>query len=79
MTGDVDERASLNSFRFIAVNAAQFIVGGFTLPLVAKFAGGHDRAHGWQMTMAIWARVVSRSVPDHFLHHQGTHQAASTR
>jgi len=34
MTGDVNERAKLNSFRFIAVNVAQFIVGGFTLPLV---------------------------------------------
>jgi glycoside/pentoside/hexuronide:cation symporter, GPH family len=55
MTGDEDQRARLNSFRFIAVNAAQFIVGGFTLPLVAKLAIGHDRQHGWQMTMAIWA------------------------
>jgi len=55
MTGDVNERAKLNSFRFIAVNAAQFIVGGLTLPLVAKFAVGHDRQHGWQMTMALWA------------------------
>jgi Na+/melibiose symporter-like transporter len=79
MTADLDERARLNSFRFIAVNVAQFIVGGFTLPLVAKFAAGSDavyrnfpwlceklpsvaqffaggdRAHGWQMTMTIWA------------------------
>jgi Na+/melibiose symporter-like transporter len=55
MTGDINERAKLNSFRFIAVNAAQFIVGGFTLPLVAKFAAGSDRQHGWQMTMMIWA------------------------
>jgi len=57
MTGDINERAKLNSFRFMAVNAAQFIVGGFTLPLVAKFANGHDRQHGWQMTMMIWAGV----------------------
>ncbi len=55
ITGDLNERARLNSFRFISVNVAQFIVGGFTLPLVAKFAMGHDRKHGWQMTMAIWA------------------------
>ena len=55
MTGDLNERARLNSFRFVAVNIAQFIVGGFTLPLVAKFAVGHDRQHGWQMTMTIWA------------------------
>lgn len=57
MTGDINERAKLNSFRFIAVNAAQFIVGGFTLPLVAKFAAGHDRQHGWQMTMILWATL----------------------
>jgi Na+/melibiose symporter-like transporter len=64
MTGDVNERASLNSYRFVAVNAAQFIVGGFTLPLVAKFATKHagsgavtvvDKQYGWQMTMVIWA------------------------
>ena len=71
MTGDVNERAKLNSFRFIAVNAAQFIVGGFTLPLVAKFAMDHhvrlfpqdlekrllpvDKQYGWQMTMTLWA------------------------
>jgi len=57
MTGDLDERARLNSYRFIAVNVAQFIVGGFTLPLVAKFAEGHDLAYGWRMTMTIWAVV----------------------
>jgi len=64
MTGDVNERAKLNSFRFIAVNAAQFIVGGFTLPLVAKLARHHagggaiglvDRQYGWRWTMTIWA------------------------
>jgi glycoside/pentoside/hexuronide:cation symporter, GPH family len=56
MTGDIDERARLNSFRFVSVNIAQFVVGGFTLPLVAKFAGaGHDRQRGWQITMGIWA------------------------
>ena len=38
ITADLDERARLNSFRFIAVNIAQFIVGGFTLPLVALCA-----------------------------------------
>ena len=57
MTGDLDERSRLNSYRFIAVNVAQFIVGGFTLPLVAKFAEGHDLAYGWRMTMTIWAAV----------------------
>jgi glycoside/pentoside/hexuronide:cation symporter, GPH family len=60
MTGDVDERARLNSYRFVAVNLAQLAVGGFTLPLVAKFAslygeGDTARATGWQITMGIWA------------------------
>ncbi|HEY8880222.1 MAG TPA: MFS transporter, partial [Roseateles sp.] len=33
MTGDLNERTKLNSYRFVSVNVAQFIVGGFTLPL----------------------------------------------
>jgi Na+/melibiose symporter-like transporter len=62
MTGDVQERATLNSYRFVAVNLAQLVVGGFTLPLVAKFAaqygeGSTARATGWQITMGIWAVV----------------------
>jgi Na+/melibiose symporter-like transporter len=57
ITADLHERTRLNSYRFIAVNIAQFIVGGFTLPLVAKFSEGHDRQHGWQITMTIWAVV----------------------
>ncbi len=56
MTADINERAKLNSFRFIAVNAAQFIVGAFTLTLVAKFAGAeNNRQIGWTTTMSIWA------------------------
>jgi glycoside/pentoside/hexuronide:cation symporter, GPH family len=57
MTGDVHERTKLNSYRFVAVNIAQFVVGGFTLPLVAKFAVGHDRQYGWRMTMTLWAAL----------------------
>ena len=55
MTADLNERTKLNSYRFVSVNIAQFIVGGLTLPLVSKFAQGHDRQHGWQMTMTLWA------------------------
>jgi Na+/melibiose symporter-like transporter len=56
MTGDVHERTKLNSFRFVAVNIAQFVVGGFTLVLVAKFSGPeHDKARGWAVTMGLWA------------------------
>lgn len=57
MTSDLNERTKLNSYRFVAVNIAQFIVGGLTLPLVAKFAHGHDKQYGWQITMSIWAAV----------------------
>jgi Na+/melibiose symporter-like transporter len=56
MTGDVNERTSLSSYRFVAAMIAQLIVGGFTLPLVAKFGHG-DNARGWQMTMGLWATV----------------------
>src|SRR4029079_15926193 len=60
MTGDVQERANLNSYRFVAVNLAQLAVAGFTLPLVARFAalygeGETARATGWQITLGIWA------------------------
>ncbi len=60
MTGDAYERTSLNAYRFVAVNLAQLVVAGFTLPLVAKFAtaygeGTAARATGWQITMGIWA------------------------
>ena len=63
MTGDVNERAKLNSFRFISVNAAQFIVGGLTLPLVAKFAVGSDRQHGWQAALAGHVRGCAHARP----------------
>ena len=56
MTGDVNERTNLSSFRFVAAMIAQLIVGGFTLPLVAKFGQGNN-AKGWQMTMGLWALV----------------------
>jgi GPH family glycoside/pentoside/hexuronide:cation symporter len=62
MTGDIQERTRLNSFRFVAVNLAQLVVAGLTLTLVAKFAklygtGDTARATGWQITMSIWAVI----------------------
>src|SRR5579871_6125977 len=56
MTGDVNERTSLSSFRFVSAMIAQLIVGGFTLALVAKFGHGNN-AKGWQMTMGLWAVI----------------------
>jgi Na+/melibiose symporter-like transporter len=57
MSGDVNERAKLNTVRFVAVNLAQFAVGGLTLPLVAKFSATYGVQRGWQITMTIWAIV----------------------
>lgn len=62
MTSDERERTSLNAYRFVAVNLAQLVVTGFTLPLVAKFAeaygeGETARATGWEITIGIWAVV----------------------
>jgi len=56
MTGDVNERTALSSYRFFAAMFAQLIVGGFTLSLVTKFGHG-DNARGWQMTIGLWAVV----------------------
>lgn len=56
MTGDVNERTTLSSYRFVSAMIAQLIVGGFTLPLVAKFGQG-DNARGWQMTIGLWAVI----------------------
>jgi GPH family glycoside/pentoside/hexuronide:cation symporter len=57
MTADITERTKLNAVRFITVYVAQFVVGGFTLPLVAKFSADYGVQRGWQITMAIWAVV----------------------
>ena len=62
MTGDPNERTSLNAYRFIAVNLAQLVVTGFTLPLVSKFAAEYGEgtgalATGWELTMGLWAVV----------------------
>lgn len=56
MTGDVNERTTLSSYRFVAAMIAQLVVGAFTLSLVDKFGHG-DNARGWQMTMGLWAII----------------------
>jgi GPH family glycoside/pentoside/hexuronide:cation symporter len=54
MTGNINERTSLSSYRFVSAMIAQLMVGGFTLPLVSKFGQGNN-AKGWQMTITLWA------------------------
>jgi Na+/melibiose symporter-like transporter len=56
MTGDVNERTTLSSYRFVAAMLAQLVVGTFTLSLVDKFGQG-DKTRGWQMTIGLWAII----------------------
>jgi Na+/melibiose symporter-like transporter len=64
MTGDINERAKLNSYRFVAVNVAQFIVGGFTLPLVAKFALAHAKKLDASATVTGLVDKYDTKLPD---------------
>lgn len=57
MTGDVNERTSLSTYRFVAAMVAGLVVQGFTWPLVAKLGNGDD-ARGWSLTIAIFAGVA---------------------
>jgi GPH family glycoside/pentoside/hexuronide:cation symporter len=54
MTGDVNERTSLSSYRFFLAMAAAFVVQGLTLPMVAKLGEG-NAAKGWQLTIGVFA------------------------
>jgi len=54
MTDDTYERAGLNTYRFIAGFAGQFIVTGLALTL-AEFFGGGDKAQGFQYTLFLFA------------------------
>lgn len=54
MTGDIKERTSISSIRFVTATIATFIVQGLTLPLVNKFGQG-DAAKGWNITIMLFA------------------------
>ncbi len=56
MTGDIRERTSITSIRFVGSTIAQFVVQGLTLPLVSKF-GGQDEARGWFYTISLYAGI----------------------
>jgi Na+/melibiose symporter-like transporter len=62
MSGDIKERTSITSIRFVASTVAQFVVQGLTLPLVNKFgtdSSGHfDNQHGWLCTVGLFAAVA---------------------
>ena len=54
ITGDVNERTSLSSYRFFFAMSASFLVQGLMLPLVGKFGQGNAQ-HGWTITIGLFA------------------------
>ncbi|HET7811513.1 MAG TPA: MFS transporter [Steroidobacteraceae bacterium] len=56
LTGNMSERNSLSSYRFVAVMIAQFVIQVLLLPLVLALGGG-DQAVGFRRTMMIFAIV----------------------
>jgi len=54
MTGNMSERNSISSYRFVAVMVAQFIVQALLLPLVLIFGHG-DKTVGFENVMTIFA------------------------
>ena len=56
ITGDMSERNSISSYRFVAVMFAQFFVQVFMLPIII-YAGHGDKAAGIQTVMT-WMAIV---------------------
>ncbi len=56
ITGDMKERNSLSSYRFVAVMVAQFVVQVLLLPLTLILGDG-DKTVGFEKTMGIFAVV----------------------
>jgi len=56
ITGDMGDRNSLSSYRFVAVMFAQFFVQVFMLPIIETVGGG-DKAQGIEIVMT-WLAVI---------------------
>ena len=56
ITGDMGERNSISSYRFVAVMVAQFFVQVFMLPII-ETAGGGDKAIGIEIVMT-WLAII---------------------
>ncbi|NJB72703.1 Na+/melibiose symporter-like transporter [Saonia flava] len=56
ITGDMGERNSMSSYRFVAVMFAQFFVQVFMLPII-ETAGGGDKAIGIEKVMT-WLAII---------------------
>jgi Na+/melibiose symporter-like transporter len=56
LTGDMGERNSISSYRFVAVMFAQFFVQVFMLPII-EYAGNGDKAAGIESVMTWMAAI----------------------
>lgn len=56
LTGDMAERNSISSYRFVAVMIAQFTVQGLLLPLVLILGDG-NKTEGFENTMTLFAVI----------------------
>lgn len=56
MTGDMVERTSISSYRFVAMTVAAMIIQGLALPMVSFFGHGNS-AIGYQYTIGILSAI----------------------
>jgi Na+/melibiose symporter-like transporter len=60
MSGDINERTSIASVRFVTATVATFVVQGLTLPIVTKMGNGETNdPKGWFYTILLFAVVSS--------------------
>jgi Na+/melibiose symporter-like transporter len=57
MTGDLGERTSLSSYRFVCAMLAQLVIQGLALPMVHHFGQGNN-ARGYQVTIGIFSALA---------------------
>ena len=57
MTGDLGERTSLSSYRFVCAMIAQLVIQGLALPMVHHFGQGNN-AVGYQYTIGIFSALA---------------------
>jgi len=57
ITGDMVQRTSISSFRFVMVVVATLAIQGLALPMVNHFGQG-DSARGYQITMGIFSAIA---------------------
>jgi GPH family glycoside/pentoside/hexuronide:cation symporter len=57
MTGDLGERTSLSSYRFVCAMIAQLVIQGLALPMVNYFGQGNS-AKGYQFTIGFFSALA---------------------